>query len=365
MRSACALAILLLTVLGLASTSTLANWSRGGFACSSTSVSSWTAGSSGTGSWFGNGFTTTGSAADLSYSSASVGDERVLLQAIPMPAATTYQYEVRARFTSANQKMYWHVLAVQRGTTISLVNGGVPISVTQPGVKSLLRVQLGGANANGNWATFTGSFTISAADAAAYQFVAIALVASRQSGQIAQFDDVYTDMPAATTDTRAGLTAEWYNRGVGISSLNQIPWASPSFTTKEEQINWVNSTNARFAAGVAGDQFAVRLRGSITIPTTGVWTFTLGSDDGSSLRINGVLVLNQDQLQGFTARSVAVTLAAGTYPIEVRFFENGGAAGLRLSWRSASMTASEYIPSSAFQNKKLRVVRWRERSRFE
>jgi len=109
----------------------------------------------------------------------------------------------------------------------------------------------------------------------------------------------------------------------------------------------------------------VRLKGSITIPTTGVWTFTLGSDDGSSLTINNVLVLNQDQLQGFTSRSVAVTLAAGTYPIEVRFFENGGAAGLRLSWRSASMTASEYIPSSAFQNKKLRVVRWRERSRFE
>jgi hypothetical protein len=29
------------------------------------------------------------------------------------------------------------------------------------------------------------------------------------------------------------------------------------------------------------------------------------------------------------------------------------------------MAAAEYIPSSAFQNKKLRVVRWRERSRFE
>jgi hypothetical protein len=365
MRSARMLAMLMMLVLGLASTSARANWSRGGFACSSTSVSSWTAGSSGTGSWFGNGFTTTGSAADLSYSSVTIGDERVLLQAIPMPAATTYAYEVRARFTNANQKMYWHVLAVTRGTTISLAAGGVPVSVTQPGVKSLLRVQLGGVNATGNWATYTGSFTISAADAAAYQFVAIALVASRTSGQIAQFDDVYTDMPAATTDPRAGLTAEWYNRGVGINSLSQIPWASPTLTTKEEQINWVNTTNARFAAGVDGDRFAVRLTGSITIPTSGVWTFTLGSDDGSSLRINGVQVLIQDSPQSFTSRNVAVTLAAGTYPIEVRFYENGGLQGLRLSWRSASMTAAEYIPSSAFQNKKLRVVRWRERSRFE
>lgn len=361
-----ALVLALVVLAGLLSPHALANFSNGGFACTSSQATTWTAGSSATGSWFGPGFNTSGSAADLTYISPGSSDERVLMQAIPITAATTYQYTLRARFSASSQAMYWHVLAVTQGTTLTLTNGGVPKNINQAGVKDLLRVIPPNSNATGNWVTYTGSFTVSAADAVAYKYIVIALVASRNTGQVAQFDDVYTDMPAISVNPSAGLGAEWYSIGKGISSLNQVPWNTPTTTTKEEQVNWLNTTNARFTPAIPTDYFAVRLKGSIAIPATGLWTFSLGSDDGSSLSINNVLVLNQDYLQGFTTRSVTVTLASGTYPFEVRFFENGGQQGLILSWRGPSMTAAEVVPASVFQSSnKLKVTGWREVSQGE
>jgi hypothetical protein len=339
-----------------------ANFSSGGFAAPSRTASSWTAGVDATGAWFSSGFNTTTAAAELTVAGPGNFDDRVLMQAIPMPAATTYAMEVRARFSSASQKFYWHVLAVTKGTKLNLNAGGVPSVISQSGVKSLYRGVPPAAAANGAWAGYTASFTVSAADAAAYQYIVIALVASRTTTQVAQFDDVYTDAPALTVDPQAGLTAEWYNVAKGLSSLAQINWDNPTLTTKVEQLNWVNTTNAPFTPNFVRDYFGVRVTGSITIPTTGTWTFTLGSDDGSSLSINKVAVLTQNNLQSFTSRSVKLSLAAGTYPFEARFFENGGQQGFRLSWQGPGMAAAEYVPPSAFSKKGIRILRWSESS---
>lgn len=341
-----------------------ANWSKGGFACGSRVATAWRAGTDPTGAWFGPTFDTSGSVASMTLV-GGVNEDRVLLQAIPTPVATTYQLEVRARFSSSSQRVYWHVLGIRNGVTISLNQQGVPVTISQSGVKSLYRGTPPAGNANGNWYSYTASFALSNADAAAYQYIAIALVASRAPGQVAEFDDVYTDMPALSVDPDAGLQAEWYTSATGLNSLNSLNWNAPVRTTREEQVNWLNTTNAAFTPGIQLERFGVRLTGTITIPTTGSWTFTLGSDDGSSLSINNMALIVQSAPQSFTSRSATRTLNAGTYPFEVRWYENGGVQGLRLSWRGPGMTAAEYIPASAFRAPKLRVIRWREESRFD
>lgn len=358
------LRVLVLIVLGLFPAIASANFSNGGFGAASRVAQSWTAGVDTTGAWFSSGYSTTTAVADLTAAASGAPDDRVLLQAMPIPAATTYNLEVRARFSSNGQKMYWHVLAITKGTKISLNSGGVPVSVTQTGVKSLYRGSPPAANANGNWNAYTATFTISAADAAAYQYLAIALVASRDPSQVAQFDDVYTDAPALTVDPQAGLTAEWYNVGKALSSLAQVNWNQPTQTTKVEDLNFVSTTNSPFTPSFVKDYFGLRLTGNITIPTTGSWIFTLGSDDGSSLTINKVAVLTQDYLQSFTSRSVTVNLAAGTYPFEAKFFENTGTQGFRLSWKGPGMAAAEYVPASAFSKKGIRIIRWSEESAY-
>ena len=123
-----------------------------------------------------------------------------------IPAAATYTVSLRARFISPNQTLYWQVLGVTPGTTLTLTNGGIPQVITQPGVKSLLKVSPASGNGTGNWVSYSNSFTVSAQDAADYQYLVVALVASRTTGWVAQFDDVYTTVPAETTDSAAGLT---------------------------------------------------------------------------------------------------------------------------------------------------------------
>ena len=160
------LAALVVLLWALAAPRTGANFSNGGFVCASVSTTTWTSGTDPTGTWYGSGYTTTGSVADLTASTNAGTDARALIQALPIPAAGTYTLTLRARFSSANQGVYWHVLGVTQGRTLTLTNGGIPQTITQAGVKSLLKVAPPGNNATGAWVAYSNTFTLSAADAA-------------------------------------------------------------------------------------------------------------------------------------------------------------------------------------------------------
>ncbi len=336
-----------------------ANFFKPGFMVQSESATTWTASASTTGKWYGSGFSTTSEAAVLTHAKSGRSEDRVLLQAIPIPVAATYQVQVRARFSSPGQRFYWHILLVTEGTSISLTQGGVPTNITQPGVKSLVRVAPSSGNATGQWVNYSNSFTINAADAAAYKYAVIALVASRAESDVAQFDDVHTDMPATTTDPDAGLTAEWYHITGSTSRVSTMPWGTPVKTTKEEQVNFINTTNAAFTSGVRLENFGVKLTGTITIPATGLWTFTLGSDDGAWLRIDNRTVAIHESPRSFGRTAGSVQLAAGKYPFEVRFYENGGQQGLQVWWRGPGVATDDVIPASAFAlASRIRVVKW-------
>ena len=60
--------------------------------------------------------------------------------------------------------------------------------------------------------------------------------------------------------------------------------------------------------------------------------FFLGSDDGSRLYLDGKLVINNDGLHGMKTVRKRIRLSAGTHPIVVTYFDNGGGDGLSLSW---------------------------------
>jgi MYXO-CTERM domain-containing protein len=66
------------------------------------------------------------------------------------------------------------------------------------------------------------------------------------------------------------------------------------------------------------------------IPTSGDYTFTTGSDDGSDLFIDGQLVVNNAYYQGYTVRSGTVYLTAVVHPFDLEYFQGGGGAALSL-----------------------------------
>jgi VCBS repeat-containing protein len=128
--------------------------------------------------------------------------------------------------------------------------------------------------------------------------------------------------------TRELLHYQFFDRDVatGFTSVANIP------TTGGVEGFASGFDVAALAQQLSGntDYFGIRYTGSIHAAAGGSYTFYTTSDDGSALYIDGVLVVNNDFSQGATERSGAVTLAAGTHAIEIRYFEGGGGEALQV-----------------------------------
>ncbi len=78
--------------------------------------------------------------------------------------------------------------------------------------------------------------------------------------------------------------------------------------------------------------FGADITGGLDVASPGVYTFTLNSDDGSLLFIDGDLVVNNGGAHGPNVASGLAALTAGVHSFEVQFFECcGGPSGVDLT----------------------------------
>lgn len=76
------------------------------------------------------------------------------------------------------------------------------------------------------------------------------------------------------------------------------------------------------------DAVAVVFEGDITIATAGSYGFSLASDDGSKLYIDGRTVVDNDGDHGVITASGSIDLQPGKHAIRVEYFNGGGGAWL-------------------------------------
>ncbi len=93
------------------------------------------------------------------------------------------------------------------------------------------------------------------------------------------------------------------------------------------------------------DSFALEYNGNIEIKETGVYTFYLASDDGSSLEINDVEIINHDGTHGATEKYKQIALAKGIHSFKLQYFEALYSQSLSLSMDGPNMP-KQLIPSS-------------------
>jgi hypothetical protein len=88
--------------------------------------------------------------------------------------------------------------------------------------------------------------------------------------------------------------------------------------------------------GVAGriDWFAIDYKGQFWIEHAGKYQFSLASDDGSKLYIDGRTVIRNDGIHPCQSREGTITLAAGRHQIRVGYFQGPG-GGIALVLRVA------------------------------
>jgi hypothetical protein len=123
------------------------------------------------------------------------------------------------------------------------------------------------------------------------------------------------------------------NRGIG-NPVNATHTVINLFQTGDEGIFTPSDQFAPPYNSGDPENFAVRFSGYITATTPGTRYFGVNSDDGFILWINNFLVgeyafarapATTDCTQGRTAGTMSFNFrSAGTYPIELHFYENGG-----------------------------------------
>jgi mono/diheme cytochrome c family protein len=87
------------------------------------------------------------------------------------------------------------------------------------------------------------------------------------------------------------------------------------------------------APSLRPDQFGYVFTGFLKVPEEGAYTFTLDSDDGARLTIDGVRVIEYDGVHGLgVPRTATVTLAAGRPPIRLDYFQGLHGKGLSVEW---------------------------------
>jgi len=94
------------------------------------------------------------------------------------------------------------------------------------------------------------------------------------------------------------------------------------------------------------DHFALRFTGYIRVPRDGMYTFHLGSDDGSRLTVAGKLVVNNNGLHPVVVKNGFIDLAAGLHPITLTYFESAGDEGLELTYSGPGI-AQQAVPKDA------------------
>ncbi len=94
--------------------------------------------------------------------------------------------------------------------------------------------------------------------------------------------------------------------------------------------------------------YALRFSGFLKIPRTGVYTFTLGSDDGSVLSLGGAVILDHDGLHPYGRKKGSLELRAGLYPLELKYFQGGGAQKLTLTVKGPGIPKGPIPPELLF-----------------
>jgi alpha-L-fucosidase len=89
------------------------------------------------------------------------------------------------------------------------------------------------------------------------------------------------------------------------------------------------------------ENFGMEFTGIISIPQPGVYRFMTESDDGSILRIDDSLVVNNDGQHGMQRVAGSIALSEGYHRIRLSFIQGNGGAGLIVTWARRGMAEVE------------------------
>ena len=97
--------------------------------------------------------------------------------------------------------------------------------------------------------------------------------------------------------------------------------------------------------------FSFDFEGYIDIKQAGEYTFYLATNDGGRMYVDDNMIINNDGLHPVVEVGKKVELQPGLHPISVKYFQEGGLNGLKVSYEGPGIEKQE-IPSKVLFHKK-------------
>lgn len=124
---------------------------------------------------------------------------------------------------------------------------------------------------------------------------------------------------------------------VTFNAMNDL-WAAGEVVTARSITNDIRHRD---------EWYALSFVGFVIIPREGIWTFSVTSDDGSRLILDGQKLINMDQHQSPTTASVAVQADAGLVPFQLDYYQGDSNQTLHVQWAGPGQDWQD-IPPEAF-----------------
>ncbi len=192
--------------------------------------------------------------------------------------------------------------------------------------------------------------------------LSIESIGAAKHGQTVSADDKIQYIPNAgfvgqdnfqyTINDGQGHTATaWVTVNVGWGTNFQYfqgQWSQLPDFSKLTPVKEGISHNFSLEPRLQDNNFAFHYSAQLYIPKTGQYQFFITSDDGSQLKIDRQLLIDNDGRHPAQTRSNSINLTAGLHSIEVGFFQNSGGQQLQVEWQGPEFSR-QLIPSSALR----------------
>ena len=121
-----------------------------------------------------------------------------------------------------------------------------------------------------------------------------------------------------------GLKYQYFEFEKDLNSVNELKGMAP--ITEGLSDNFVYP----FKLEQLPEKFGLNFRGFIKIPSDGIYTFSVFSNDGSRLYIADQLIVDNDGAHGAFEKEGGIALKTGFHKIELDYFQSGGGKKLQV-----------------------------------
>jgi hexosaminidase len=127
-------------------------------------------------------------------------------------------------------------------------------------------------------------------------------------------------------DQKEGVNFAYYKNA--FKSVKETDQAAPTETGETKSIQLPQFAKKQDLK----EPFGVIFDGLINVPKDGIYEFQVESDDGAVLLIDDEMVVDNDGLHSFLAKTGVVPLRKGFHRVKFKYFQGGGDFALNLRW---------------------------------